>query len=340
MRKVAFALLLAAATGAASPVRGNDSTAELSTGGLVFVHNPDVEMRAEDLFISTAEIRVRYRFFNKAAKDVTVLVAFPMPEVSRDEIAKDAVPTDDPVNLLGFTTVANGRPVKADVEQRVVAQGVDRTALLQSLRIPLAPHLEAAEKALDALPRDKWDELVKLGLAEVEEFVSRPNGPMEKHLSPRWTLRTTFHWQQTFPAGKETLIEHRYKPSVGGTVMTSLASPGVRGEDFVEKHKAKFCVEQDILDRLERARKASKKEYGGAPYAEERIDYILKTGANWSGSIKDFRLVVDKGDAKNLISFCGDGVKKIGPTRFELRKSNFVPERNLSVLILKPFSAQ
>ena len=66
---------------AGSEARANDSTAELATGGLIFVQNDDVEMRAEDLYISTAEIRVRYRFFNHAAKDVTVLVAFPMPEI-------------------------------------------------------------------------------------------------------------------------------------------------------------------------------------------------------------------------------------------------------------------
>ena len=83
MRNVAVALLIAVA--ATFPARANDSTAELSTGGLVFVQNDDIEMRSEDLFISAAEIRVRYRFFNKSAKDVTVLVAFPMPDVSREE---------------------------------------------------------------------------------------------------------------------------------------------------------------------------------------------------------------------------------------------------------------
>ena len=42
---------------AGSEVCANDSTAELATGGLIFVRNDDVEMRAEDLFISTTEIR-------------------------------------------------------------------------------------------------------------------------------------------------------------------------------------------------------------------------------------------------------------------------------------------
>src|SRR5437016_13663091 len=132
MKKVAAAALLFMGMAGLS-AKANDSTAELSTGGLVFVRNENVEMRAEDLFISTAEIRVRYRFFNRSDKDVTVHVAFPMPEVTREDTSNIAIPSDDPVNLLKFATRANGQPVKAEVEQRVVAAGVDRTALLREL---------------------------------------------------------------------------------------------------------------------------------------------------------------------------------------------------------------
>jgi hypothetical protein len=69
------------------------------------------------------------------------------------------------------------------------------------------------------------------------------------------------------------------------------------------------------------------------------LEYILTTGANWSGPIKNFRLVVDKGAPENLVSFCGQSVRKISPTQFELRASNFVPSSNVSVLILTPAQA-
>ncbi len=49
-------------------------------------------------------------------------------------------------------------------------------------------------------------------------------------------------------------------------------------------------------------------------------------------------MVVDKVAPNKLVSFCAEGVKKIGPTRFEVRKTNFVPQRDLSILILKPQS--
>jgi hypothetical protein len=39
--------------------------------------------------------------------------------------------------------------------------------------------------------------------------------------------------------------------------------------------------------------------------------------------------------AANLVSFCGEGVRKIAPTRFEMRKSDFTPKSDLYVLILE-----
>jgi hypothetical protein len=72
MWKTAIALAILA--GVAFSAHANDSSAELSTGGLIFVQNPDVEMRSEDLFISAREVHVRYRFFNSSPRDVTVLV--------------------------------------------------------------------------------------------------------------------------------------------------------------------------------------------------------------------------------------------------------------------------
>jgi hypothetical protein len=310
----------------------NDSTAELATGGLTFVRNDAIEMRAEDLFISAKEVRVRYTFFNRTAADVTVTVAFPMPEINVEhEDQNISLPSEDPVNFLDFVTTANGRPVKTSVEQRVFAKGVEQTALLRRLGIPLAPHLRATSDALDRLPHETWDELLRAGLAEIEEYDVGQG--MKKHLAPRWALRTTFFWQQTFPPNAETAIDHRYKPSVGASVGTSLGDLSMAGEPWVAEYKTKYCLDRAFLDAVARGRRAAKRD--AIAFSEERIDYILRTGANWSGPIRAFRLVVDKGDADSLVSFCGEGVRKIAPTQFEMRKSDYTPTGNLSVLILK-----
>ena len=322
----------------AAPARANDSTAELTTGGLVLTKSEAIEMRSEDLYVSTKEIRVRYRFFNTTERDITTLVAFPMPDVTPDGTSDTAIPTEDPVNLLGFRTLVDGKAVKARAEQKAMANGVDQAALLRRLGIPLAPHLQGANRALDALPKEQWDELVKLGLADITEYSSGANNEMEKHLEARWTLQTTFFWEQTFPARRELAVDHRYQPSVGASVQTPLGEPDLAKEDWYGEQVRKYCVDKALLTAIDRARRTVKNQH--TPLREERIAYVLKTGANWAGPIKNFRLVIDKGDVKNLVSFCGDGVKKISATQFEMRKTDFTPQTDLFILILTPIANQ
>jgi hypothetical protein len=292
------------------PSKANDSSAELTTGGLVFVKNPDVEMLSEDLFISTEEIRVLYRFANRSNKDVTVYVAFPLPDLEMDlEDDVFVIPVDDPINFLGFVTTVNGVQVNPNVEQRIVASDQDQTAALTSLGIPLSPY--RSHDALDKLSANEKARLKRLGLVNEDG-------------QPLWTLKTKFYWQQRFPAGRETVIEHHYKPSVGGTVPVGSSQISQWLKD--ENHR-KYCVDADFIRALAKDRRNN--------FGEERVDYILTTGANWSGPIKQFRLVVDKGDPNNLVSFCGRNVKQVGPTQFEMKISDFSPKEDIAVLFLR-----
>ena len=90
----------------------------------------------------------------------------------------------------------------------------------------------------------------------------------------------------------------------------------------------RFCIDSAVLNAMVRTTNLM--------WERDIIGYILTTGANWSGPIKDFRLVVDKESTNNLVSFCAQGVRKIGPTQVEIRISNFMPTSNLSILILSP----
>ncbi|RWX61252.1 DUF4424 domain-containing protein, partial [Mesorhizobium sp. M4B.F.Ca.ET.089.01.1.1] len=84
-------------------------------------------------------------------------------------------------------------------------------------------------------------------------------------------------------------------------------------------------------------RKAAKDNPDGYPqFFESRIAYILTTGGNWaSGNIGDFKLTIDKGSPKNLVSFCGDNVRKVGPTTFEMTAKDFYPEHDIDILLLE-----
>jgi hypothetical protein len=330
-RLTALSIGLAALLPPLAVAQANDSTAELAAGGLVLTRTVDIEMRSEDLYVSAKEIRVTYRFFNRAAQDKTVTVAFPMPDVTLDFFdGLTAVPHPGTENFLDFSTKADGRPVATQVEVKALAKDTDQTALLRKLGVPLYP--DADYDGLNGLPKAQRDELIKLGLADINEFDAGKG--WEQHVVPTWTVKTTYHFQQTFPAGREVVIEHRYTPATGSGVGTSLAYPDAAPDSGYAEAVRKYCVDKGFLAAMERARVAAKTEF--PPFGDQRVSYILKTGANWAGPIKDFRLVVDKGDPRNLVTFCGDGLKKISPTRFEMRKTDFTPAVDLDVLILTP----
>ncbi len=321
-----------AVTISSAPALANDSSAELRQGGLVLVRNPGIDMRSEDLFISEGVIRVRYRFLNATSKAQTVWVAFPMPDITiagPDE--NISVPTEDPANFLGFRTRVEGRPVSARAEQRVFRGGVDRTALLRSLGVPLAPHLPATARALDRLPKAIQQRLLKLNLAIPDDYDAGKG--WEHHLQPTWTLKTSYYWRQTFPAGRELAVEHEYTPSVGATAGTALElADFLKSGDFRAMQR-KYCIDQDFMAALARAKREAGPDRQA--FVEKRIDYVLSSGANWRRPIGSFRLVVDKGRPDSLVSFCAEGVRKVGPTRFEVDKTDFRPTRDLSILILE-----
>jgi hypothetical protein len=93
-----------------------------------------------------------------------------------------------------------------------------------------------------------------------------------------------------------------------------------------------FCINQKFLNAIMRS--------SNSAWVPHNLEYVLKTGANWSGPIRNFRLVVDKGSPKNLVSFCGKGIRQISATQFGFRASDFTPTSNLSVLFLTPYQAE
>ncbi len=310
--------IILAALALAAPAAANDSTAEHAAGGLVLTRSADIDMVSEDLFVSAGEVRVRYVFRNRSPKEIRTLVAFPMPDRDlREERQMDvAYPS-------GFETRVDGRPVAMKVERKAVLSGADHTAALAALGLAT----DSGSEALDRLkPADKA-RLVKLGLAETDEYDAGRG--WERHLAPAWTVKETWFWEQAFPAGRDLAVEHRYVPGTGGSVDAALGFPDFRSSPDGRAMIRDYCVDSAFLAGLDRLRRR-----GGAT-PEQRIGYILTTGGNWRSPIGDFRLVVDKGAPGNLVSFCGEGVRKISPTRFEVRKRNWRPDRDLRILIVQ-----
>ena len=322
-------ILAAASIAIAASALANDSTATTGAGGLVLGKTDAIDMVSEDLFVSADQIRVRYVFRNRTPRDVATTVAFPMPDrdLSQEYGLDVAYPS-------GFLTTVAGRPVKTRLERKAVVKGVDHKSLLDRLKIPLAPDsINASIAAMDRLPAAGRARLVKLGLAGEERYDNSGKG-METHLIPLWTVKDTYYWNQRFPAGRDIAVEHRYVPGAGGSVESAIAFPTSRRTPDNKAMMRRYCIDTEFLRSVDRLR--IKDEMRGPGMPDRRIDYILTTGGNWRSPIGDFRLVVDKGKPGNLVSFCAAGVRKISPTRFEVRHKNWRPTRDLHVLIIEP----
>jgi hypothetical protein len=316
---------IAAAAGLVSgPLLANDSVAEHASGGLVLTRSADIDMESEDLFVSATEVRVAYVFRNRSAKPITATIAFPLPDWNFAE-ERDG----DAAFPSGFATRVDGKAVAMRVERKAVLKGVDRTADLRRLGLPLG---DGAGAALDRLPKAEQARLLAAGLADVDEYDAGRG--MERHLVPMWTVKESWYWDQAFPASRAVAIEHRYRPGAGASVGTPLTIPGFRASAEGRTTIARYCLDSAFLAGVDRlARRAGG---DGATLPEERIGYVLTTGANWRAPIGRFRLIVDKGAEANLVSFCADNVRKISATRFESVRTNWRPARDLAVLIVKP----
>jgi len=320
----AGALATAIATHAAF---ANDSSAEKAAGGLVLRQNADIDMVSEDLYVSPTQVRVNYVFRNRAPQARRITVAFPMPdrEMLYEMESEVAYPS-------GFRTLVDGRPVRMSVERKAMVNGVDRTAELVRLGIPVTP--PAGQRAfhvaqrIERLPRAAQERLARVGLLDADSLHAD-----QPQVLPAWTVKEIWHWDQVFPAGRDLRIQHSYAPGLGGTAGVALASREWRNGEDGRAYQREFCTDAAFLAGIDRMTERAERTRAGYPM-ESRLRYILTTGGNWRSPIGDFRLVVDKGDPNTIVSFCGEGVRRLSPTQFEVRHRNWRPDRDLAVLIV------
>lgn len=325
---------LAAVLALAAPAFANDTTAELKTGGLVYLQSPDIAMEEEDLYISMEEVRVDYVFRNTSDADIAAVVAFPMPDVEGGSQSDIAVGDAEADNFLGFSVTQDGAAFQPELDQRVVALGIDRTEDLRRAGVPLLPYSEKTFEALKALPEEVRADLFAKGML-LKDVYDLGQGEIIDW-RPLWTLKSAYWWKTTFPKGKPTRVSHRYAPSVGGTVAISFLDNGKPAYNYAE-YRPRYCLDDAFLKT---AAKLEKGAYSGTGpnYTESWVSYVLTTGANWAGGIGRFRLTVDKGKPENYVSFCGEGVRKTGPTTFTMEKTDFTPEKDLHILFLVPLA--
>jgi hypothetical protein len=336
MKKNIVVIALAAAL-LSSHASANDSSAAIGLGGLELTQNDAISMDSEDLYLSLDKVTVKYRFTNRSDRDVETLISFPLPAIPNGINGPLGDSSYPDWKDIGFKTLVDGKAIALDYRERVTANGQNVEKRLKELGWPV----RFWEQDFDA-------RIEKMSDAEKAQYLAegllRKPDPEYDRLEAAWQVATHITRTQKFPAGKTVTVEHSYQPvaggSVGGILDRSYRNQKDSGFPGYAKH---YCIDNAFLkgfdkkrySRLPGLKKGEEAEYAGWFYVEHWLSYVLKSGANWRGPIKDFRLVVDKGKPDRLLSLCMDGVKKISPTRFEVRRTNFEPTTDIDVLIVQ-----
>ena len=315
-----------------SQASANDSAAELAIGGLRLTRTNEIAMDSEELRISLDSISVRYQFTNVSGKPVTLTVAFPLPDIDLAEAENIAFPSNDPINFVDFETKIDGVPAKFTINQHALVGDKDVSSILGRLKVPMLP-IGNREVRIQDLPNATRDQLVSDGLLLPAGMSDngRPN------YSFGWIVRTSAVRQQVFPLNRSVSVEHRYKPSVGGSADTILRkslrqSKGLAAE--LERYRTEFCVSDSFLTAVDKLANTNSRKPG---IQERRISYILKTGANWAGPIRNFKLSIDPGGGDRLVSLCTAGLKATSPNSLEFTAADFKPDADLKILFIGKF---
>ncbi|HUP57619.1 MAG TPA: DUF4424 family protein [Bdellovibrionota bacterium] len=283
----------------AAPAAANDSSASLDGSNLGFEKSENIEMLSEDLRISYKETSVRYEFRNSGAGEIRTVVAFPLPRMH----------ASTPDHGLGEISLWEKAPSHRSLANpfafRVRVDGVD-----------VVPQLALVTAEIDD------DAPVELNTRKhVFKDASR-NIPLDG-TEGRWPTEYRYFWHQAFPPGKIVTVEHSYRTVPGNP-------------------RASYCMEPDFQRALEKrkaeilATESEEKRGRWLHYTGQvHVGYILKTGANWKGPIRKFRLTIDKAHPKDLVSTCFKGLKKKSATRFVAELTDFVPTEDLNILLVR-----
>lgn len=312
---------------AAVSAGANDSVAGLALGGLQLGRTHLIAMVEEDLYISPDEVRVRYLFRNTGKRPVETLVAFPLPSVGYGfEFDWVPVPFPDQENYVGFRTRIDGVEIPLQVQNRALLLGLDVTARLTELGVPLIPFTDDALERMAALP------------APVQAAL-RAENLLDDEGAPLWRLETVLWRRQVFPVGRDLLVEHSYVPVRGGSASSPVGNvdgvvePGDWAYEALDTARRQYCIEPEMEGELN-FRRLNGAAPGDRQFGASDVGYVLTTGANWAGPIGRFRLTVEVPNEWDAVFVCFEGARRVAPNRIEAEMTDFWPFHDLEVLFV------
>lgn len=348
----------------ATPLQGNDTSATIAAGGIVFKTSDDISMDEEVLKLSVDRVDVAYRFFNHSSHQIQETIAFPLPPIPYGEASfrDDIYPTWDEeyfarqlldenrggrtssstsnssslhqklahASFVNFERTVNGVVYGYEYRnQAFLPNNKDITELLRRHDIPLS--IQYLRGFMDA-GRLETDHTLKNKIKKL--------GLLDKKGEPRWRTQTTYFWTQYFEPKQETMVTHTYRPQPGyhwleAKAPKSLSEVKLQFRGAPSPSFKDYCVSpqmESALLHLLQSREMTR---------VIEIQYILKTGANWKGDIKKFRLEITppKGTAHTL--FCWKApIQTLTDGRIVSEINDFKPDQDLRILFVMNDSAR
>lgn len=318
-------------------------------GGIHFKKTDAVSMVKEELLISEARIAVSYVFRNVTEMDFTTEVAFPLPIYDLGEF-EGVKP-----NYAAFTMRVNGAPREfRTIERAVLCEkpAQDWAAPSRGQWKPVKDVTDIVSKHLPiGEPEAVWEKLDTLSPATLGELINAGVLVRDNEvLIPQWKVQTAYVWEQTFPANADVRIEHEYEPQAGYFNEWHLEPyvddvyagkleldkvPAFGTSDFNAKCAAflkQYDIDSGVFAWAERQRAAKKR------FSFTVVDYILTTATYWKGPIGEFTLTIEKPE-NEIVAVSADisGLKKLDDRRFQARYTDYVPEKDLSVLFIHAY---
>lgn len=298
------------------PTYANDSAAVMEAGGLRLVRDVPVEIVSEELYLSRSRIEVSYVFRAADDQGASTLVAFPLPDYDLAWHGPEVLGGrgETVQSRSAFRVWADGVELFPQLEVKAMRNGIDVTQSLANNGVPVGSlDYDAIMASLRSVP---------MGAREWFEQADIVHWYGNNEPEPRWTLKASYYWAQTFPPGRDVHVRHSYTPINGAFFINNAAQPGF--------DPAGYCMSEAEKAGLRNRLAGSE---NGAVLATQ-VRYVLVTGKNWQGPIGRFKLIVDKENPNDMVSLCVDGLKKISPTRFEKTVRDFVPQSDLDALFI------
>ncbi len=271
----------------------NDSTAHVSTKGLVLDKTDKIAMKKERLSISPEKVEVEYEYYNESDKDISTIVAFPIPAYQCGNYYERFAFYPE------FEVKVDGKILEYKKETKAFVGEKDVTPELKALNLQDGSCVDPKNLSKHQLEKLKEKNLLDLDL--------------DGELNSIWSIQVSYYWKMTFPSKKSLKLSHSYKPVLGGNSNNSIeAKEYNKGDKFFEWARA-----HGVGNYPSKGKKVKPNDRGG---------YVLTTGNNWKNGIEDFELIV-KGGQIVWVYLDNKIYSSIG--RVFIKRSNYRPMTDL-----------